>query len=208
MIDKVIVYFEGTSDVACIKTLLKPIVEEKAEKGIAIHFHNVTEGDHKERLVTTYVDKARNILKNNKKTIVVLCPDLYPPNKGFKHETFEQLNDGIYKRFNDNELQKRFRVFCFKYDLEVLLLASVEGLKEILKTDNFKVDWKIPVEDQNHGKSPKKVIQELFLKHFDGKKQYKETFDAPLILNSINYKTLKERCPQCFKPFVEFLEEV
>ena len=31
--------------------------------------------------------------------------------------------------------------------------------------------------------------------------------DAPLILDRANHTTIAERCPQCFGPYVTFLEE-
>jgi hypothetical protein len=41
-----------------------------------------------------------------------------------------------------------------------------------------------------------------------GYRPYKGTIDAPLILGNSNYTTIAQRCPQCFKPFVEYLESL
>lgn len=35
---------------------------------------------------------------------------------------------------------------------------------------------------------------------------YVETEDAPEILAGADYRDLKRRCPQCFAPFVDYLE--
>ncbi len=57
--------------------------------------------------------------------------------KGFAHETFPELEHGILKKFeealkkkqiNDDSLKERFKVFCFKHDLESLILASESQL--------------------------------------------------------------------------------
>ena len=33
-----------------------------------------------------------------------------------------------------------------------------------------------------------------------------DTVDAPLIMSAANYQEIAARCPQCFKPFVDFIE--
>ena len=39
-------------------------------------------------------------------------------------------------------------------------------------------------------------------------KNYQKTVDSTLILGQAHYQDIAERCPQCFKPFVEFLENL
>jgi hypothetical protein len=46
-------------------------------------------------------------------------------------------------------------------------------------------------------------VEQLFSKH--GQK-YQGTVDAPVILESVDYKRLAKDCPQCFAPFIDFLE--
>lgn len=96
-------------------------------------------------------------------------------------------------------------MFCLKHDLEVLVLAAKEELLARLGTARPKIEWKEPVEDQNHGRPPKEVVKELFSAHG---KSYEQTIDAPLILQKADYRILAERCPQCFKPFIEFLSNL
>ena len=103
---------------------------------------------------------------------------------------------------DDDRLKDRFRVFCFKYDLEVLILASEEALKTRLGIDHLEVTWQIPVEDQDHDQPPKKIVETLFKEYGI---RYKGTADAPLILGQSNYLDIADKCPQCFKPFVDFL---
>jgi hypothetical protein len=66
--------------------------------------------------------------------------------------------------------------------------------------------WKLPVEDQNHEQPPSQIIDSLYREFV--KAAYEKTIDAPLILSNANYKDIAERCPQQFKPFVEFLENL
>ncbi|MFM6192849.1 hypothetical protein, partial [Planktothrix sp.] len=101
-------------------------------------------------------------------------PYLYPPNKGFPHKTYQDLKAGIIAKFNqeltqkglnDQRLIKRFKVFCFKYDLEALVLASEAQLKTRLglrKDQKFLISWTIPVEDQNHDQPPSRIVERLF----------------------------------------------
>jgi hypothetical protein len=139
-------------------------------------------------------------------------PDLYPKNKAFPHESFEELQAGILKNFEgalqsrgrkgEARLKERFKVFCFKYDLEALILAAEEALKDRLGAKSLGVAWRIPLEDQNHNHPPKHIVEELFAKH---NKRYQGTVDAPMILGASKYQDIVERCFQCFKPFVQFL---
>ena len=86
----------------------------------------------KEPLLNKGPIKATNILRNRKNSHVFIVPDLYPQNKPFPHTTYEELKIEIMNRFKrellkkriDNRIINRFYIHCFKYDLEVLLLAS------------------------------------------------------------------------------------
>lgn len=212
---KVIVYVEGMSDKFAMEALLAPLIEEKSCQGISIQFFEAPSGDKKESVLTKVPLRAVNIILNDPSAIVVAMPDLYPKNKGFPHETVEELTSGIIARFmnhliykcgnNAVQFENRFKVFCFKHDLEVLLLASVDALKERLGIDELEQSWVIPVEDQNHDNPPKRIVEQLFQKCG---KYYKGTIDAPVILGSVNYRDIANLCEQCFKPFVEFLKEL
>jgi Domain of unknown function (DUF4276) len=187
----------------------------KRKGGIDIAFFETPQGDRKESVLRKVPVRAVNILLNETDSIVVALPDLYPKNKGFPHETFEELEKGIIKNFedalrrkgvsDDKRLLARFRVFCFKYDLEALVLAAEEALMSRLGLKKLDIIWKKPVEEQNHNRPPKFVVEDLFKNNGD---RYEETVDTPLILSASSYSEIMNRCPQCFKPFVLFLENL
>jgi hypothetical protein len=139
-------------------------------------------------------------------------PDLYPPNKAFPHRTLDELREGVRANFraemerlgvHDERMTERFRVFCFKHDFEVLLLAAEDRLLAHLGRPSSPVSWTEPVEEQNHDKPPKRVVEEVFRACGE---RYRETADAPLILEGAGYPTLAERCPEGFGALVHFLE--
>jgi len=214
-IDEVIVYVEGPSDKFAMEKLLNPLITKKKMEGILIQFFEAPEGDKKESVLMKVPLRALNILRNKPNSMVIAMPDLYPRNKGFPHQTFNELRDGVLDQFNealkrkglidDERLKARFQVFCFKYDLEALILASKEKLEDRLETKNLAITWRIPVEDQNHDNPPKYIVKSLFEQHG---KSYRETVDAPVILGAMNYIDIVNQCQQCFKPFVDFLTEL
>ncbi|HEX8651911.1 MAG TPA: DUF4276 family protein [Pyrinomonadaceae bacterium] len=209
---EVMVYVEGPSDKAAMQALLRPLLEQKQQEGTTINFFESPVGDKKESVLMKVPIRAANIILNDPYSIVVAMPDLYPKNKAFPHETVDQLVHGILQNFSDalrmkkaqddTRLKERFKVFCFKYELEALVLAAEDSLKNRLGANSLNVTWQIPVEDQNHDLPPKRIIESLFEKYG---KRYTETVDAPLILSKCLYQDIADRCFQCFKPFVEFL---
>lgn len=210
---RVVVYVEGPSDQLAMEAILAGLIERRRADGVSIEFSGIGSryGDCKTALVTRIPRQAVNILRNTTDTVVVV-PDLYPRNKGFPHETAEQLIAGMNDAFDaalrekgvdDARMKERFRAYCFKHDLEALLLACPEQLRSRLGAHKLKRMWQTPVEDQDQDKPPKVVIEELF--HAHGR-TYANVIDAPSILRGASYREIAERCPECFKPFVEFLE--
>ena len=213
---EVIVYVEGPSDKSAMESLLECLIQRKQREGVVIKFLEAPRGDKKVSVLTKVPRIAVDIIRGRAYSIVVAMPDLYPKNKGgFNHETVDELKAGILKNFNDAlqckdarndvRLKDRFKVFCFKYDLEALILASEEALKSRLGTDHLGVTWRIPVEDQDHDHPPKRIVEDLFKEHG---KRYKGTVDAPFILRASDCQDIAEKCPQCFLPFVEFLTDI
>lgn len=210
---RVEVYVEGESDVYAMKNLLAPLLRAKRGAGVNIKFFRARKGDAKSYLVSIAPVDAASTLPADPGVTMVVMPDLYPKDKPDKHETPEQLRALVVGNFKKaladrgrnctSDLEDRFRVFCFKHDLEALLLAAPRQLGARLGNAGLKETWRRPVEDQNHAKPPKAVVQELFRKH---KKSYDQTVDAPLILASADLSAITQACPQCFKPFVDFLE--
>jgi len=209
---KVFVYVEGPSDKLGMEALLQPLIQKKGQAGVAIRFFESPKGDRKVSVLTKVPVRAANILLNDPHSMVVALPDLYPRNKGFPHETADELVDGVVENFrralrtkgarDDSRVLNRFRVFCFKYDLEALLLASEDGLRRQLGVTSLNPQWRLPVEDQDHGHPPKRIVDDLFTKHG---KHYIATLHVPLILRASHYQDLAKRCPQWFGRFVTFL---
>lgn len=206
---KVMVFVEGPSDKVGLQALLAPLLATKEAQGLGVSFHETTKGDRKKTLLTKTPVKARMILLGDSEAHVVIIPDLYPPNKGFAHQTFAEMEAGIWDAFKkgprpeDARVEERFHVFCFKHEFEALLLALPERLKRRAGVSRTSVAWTTPVEDQNHDKPPKRVVEEVF---GEGGHTYRDTIDAPAILAGADYRQVTDACPQCFKPFVSFLE--
>lgn len=99
----------------------------------------------------------------------------------------------------------RFKVHCLQHDLEALVLASVEALRQRLGTkDRLENLWRRPVELQNDERPPKRVVMDLFSR-YGKKKGYRENLDAPWILERSSLDTVVERCNLRFAPFVNEL---
>lgn len=208
---KVIVYVEGPSDRLAMEELLADLLARLQTAGVVVKFIPT---DGKKKLMLHTPTKAVNILRNDPQAVVTALPDLYPPNVSFEHSTFEELAHGlcheferalVRKRLDDVQLQKRFHVFCFKHDLEALVLAAERQLASHLGVSSVKCTWTRPVEYQDHHVPPKRVVERLFEAHGD---RYQDTVDAPLILGAARYPEIAAACPQCFKPFVDLLESL
>lgn len=169
-----------------MEALLSRLIEEKAEKGIAIGFFEPP-GDRKESVLRKVPELAVRILQNQSDSIVVAMPDLYPLNKSFPHTTAEQLRGGVVAQFEQAVKRLKvsginmahFKAFCFKHDLEALVLAAEPLLAKHLGIRQLKRTWKTPVEDQNKDHPPKTIIEQLFVERG---KSYRETLDTPIIL--------------------------
>ena len=204
---EVFVYVEGPSDQLGMRELFREIMEAAKLDGHSVDFYPL---DGKEPLLNKGPIKALNILRNRPDSFVFLVPDLYPPNKPFPHENYRELENELRKRFHreacrkgcDMHLSERFFVHCFKHDLEALVLASEQALLARLGKSRFSQSWAMPVENQNHGTPPKRIVEALFK---DSGMKYKDTVDVPWILGYSNHGDLVAKCPQNFKPFVDDL---
>jgi len=211
--NQLIVYVEGESDRLALTTLLEPLIDKKNSEGIAIEFASVGQSgnmsNNKKALLVKYPRKAYQIIRNNRESAVVLLPDLYPYNVGVPHVNHSQLRDGVMYSFaallseHENELRSRFEVFCFKHDLEVLLLAAIDQLQEYLGM-NIRRTWSEEVEEQDDNNPPKKIIQSLFHK---AKKRY-GVGTAAEILRKAPLEDIRAKCPQSFAPFLEYIEKL
>ena len=219
---KVIVYVEGISDKFALETLLSSLIEHKKHQRILIEFIGFKSeewkiGNNKKYMIAIIPQRAVNIVINDPNAFVIAIPDLYPINCEFPHETADELIKGIEKNFTDalenksrsydKRMLRRFKAFCFKYDLEAFLLAAHKELLSYLTPCKPKSweRWKKPVENHNNNNPPKKVVENLFN---ECRTHYRATTDAPKILSNADYTKIAGRCSQCFKPFVEFLEHL
>jgi hypothetical protein len=204
---EILIYVEGPSDQLGLRRLLGEVIDSASDMGNKVDFYPM---GGKEPLLNKGPIKALNILRNKPKSWVFLVPDLYPPNKPFPHSNYDELKSELEKKFItelkkrgcEERLRDRFFVHCFKYDLEVLLLASEKNLMERLEVTKFSRKWVKPVEDQNHQRPPKRIVEALFQ---DCGKKYKDTIDAPWILEHSDYNHLRDICYQNFKPFLNDL---
>ena len=213
---RVNIYVEGPSDKSAMEVLLRPLIEHKNSQGFVINFFAAPIGHNKESLINIVPERAANTVLGYPNAIVIAVPDLYPKDKCFPHTNESELIDGITDRFkkslskkgiaDDQRYKERFKVFCFKHDLEALILAAEDSLKSYLGISKFKLKWVKPVEEQDLNKPPKRIVENLFLNR--GKDPYKDSTDAPAILAGADYHDIADKCPQCFKPFVDFLENL
>lgn len=207
----VIVYVEGPSDQLAMQELLAGLLTRLQQKGVEVKF---IPSDNKKNLMLKTPGKAINILRNDPHSVVIALPDLYPPNQGFDHLTFDELDHALQSEFkrelacksiDDDRIYQRFLVFCFKHDLEALILAAESQLASRLGVSSVECTWRKPVEDQNYYKPPKRIVEQLFNNYGS---RYKDTIDAPLILGAAHYQEVAAACPQCFKSFVDYLESL
>ena len=213
---KVLVYVEGPSDQAALRALLRSVLADGQRRGVGIQFLPL--GD-KAKILNTSAGKAARHLAEHPEDRVFALPDLYPmayydgtPNA---HRSFADLERLLTARFAKEAqryrvspaTQAHFRVYCLKHDLEVLLLACRDELRQRLGTDHALGQWRSPVEDQNDDQPPKRVIEGLF-KKYRHKPDYIETVDAPWILERASLEAVLARCSQCFAPFVKELRQI
>lgn len=209
-------YVEGPSDNYALVALLKPIIELGAQKKIGIQFIP-TSG--KELLLNNVARKAADHLSENPNDWVFALPDLYPmkyyDGGSNQHHSVGDLRKVLLKAFNkfanklklSKNVRLNFRVHCLKHDLEALLLAAVAPLRRRLETsDHLTGAWKLPVEDQNDSKPPKRIVESLFIKY--RKRSYQDTIDAPWILERSSLDEVMHACPQCLEPFVQDLRSI
>ena len=209
----VLVYVEGPSDKFALPALLKTIVEAGAQKKVGIQF--ISTGG-KDLLLHNVARKAADHLSENPADWVFALPDLYPMEHyrgtSNQHQSLTDLRNVLYGNFKgcadklklSVKARAQFKVHCLKHDLEAILLAAVAPLQRRLKTtDPLSGVWKVPVEDQNDSKPPKRIVEALFSRYL--KREYQETVDAPWILERSSLDEVLKACPQCLGPFVQEL---
>lgn len=213
---KVFVYVEGRSDSLGLETILSRLLDEARTIGVRVRFLPLR---GKERVLRKAPSRAVVGLTTDPSSWHIALPDLYPmkqyDNTDFSHGSCGELRDLLTRQFREaaadkglpSDAAERFRVHCLKYDLEVLLLAARKQLAERLGTeDRLRSAWRLPVEDQNDDKPPKKVVNGLFRKY--KKRAYSQILDAKPILEKADLNEVARACRQNFKPFVEDLRRI
>ncbi len=194
------VYVEGSSDVSALKALWKAWRERLRAAGHGIEIIDLVD---KARFFQKLGARAAEKLVASPCDLVVGLPDLYPnePYAGtpYRHADLAELQavqrklveEGvrIWPRVTPTAvagLLSRFHATALKHDLEMLLLAAQAELRAVLRTPDKLGGWRLPVEEQNQGRPPKRVIEELFLSKSSERRRYRDTRDAPKVLGGVN----------------------
>ena len=90
----------------------------------------------------------------------------------------------VNKGLNTTVLLQRFYPSALKHDLEMLLLAASDQLRAHLGTSDQLGNWINPVEDQNQGHPPKRVIEQLYMQKKG--RAYLEIKDAVAVLSKVS----------------------
>ena len=206
----IVVYVEGPSDARALEALLRTTVDQASKAGTLIRF---IPADDKKNLRLQVPRRAARMLANDPAKVVFALPDLYPPNVGGAHETFDQLHRVLTSHLekelqregnDDSRVRERFRIHCFQYDLEVLLLANPNALGARLGRHELPVSWRLPLEEQNHHNPPKRIVEALFREHGS---RYNGKIDAPAILAGCDADAIARALPLRFKPFLDDLRQ-
>ncbi len=88
------------------------------------------------------------------------------------------------------------------------MLAAPDALRARLNKTKDKLQgyWRLPVEDQNDKRPPKRVVDELFERYL--KRKYEERLDPSWILGRADLRGIEDACPQNFAPFVRELRSI
>jgi hypothetical protein len=212
---RVLVYVEGPSDRMALEALLEPIIRDAGRRRVGIRF---LVSNDKASILRDSGRKAADQLADNPNDWVFALPDLYPMSSYDRtpdqHRSFAELERLLMKRFTDRAervgvsefARSHFRVHCLKHDLESLVLAAPDALRQRLQTqDALDSHWRKPVEDQNDTRPPKRVVEALFQK-YRRKVRYTDTIDAPWILKRASLEAVVAACPQRFAAFVAELK--
>ena len=194
------VYVEGRSDQLGLESLWAGWRARLAEKGWGFR---VVPLSNKANFLKKFGARAAEKLVANDVDIVVGLPDLHPtaPFKGvagLDHADAETLKDlqrrsvraallNVYgvSEANADRSMARLLPSVFRHDFEMLLLAAADALRIHLGTKEKLGAWRVPVEDQNLDKPPKRIVEQLFLTKSARRRAYRETKDAPAILRRV-----------------------
>lgn len=194
------VFVEGPGDRIALEALWKNWRASLRNAGHGIHVIPLA---NKSQLFRKLGHRAAEKLCGDPQDVAIGLPDLYPnaPYKGteYEHQDVRELKDvqrrlvrsalvnvyGVNQSDTDAFLS-RFLPSAFRHDLEVLLLAAKEELRNHLRTrDRLQGLWCNPVEDQNQDRPPKRVVEGLFKTRSAKRRAYRDTKDAGAVLRNV-----------------------
>jgi hypothetical protein len=195
---KVWIFVEGESDKIALYALWSKWRSKLGKAGWGIH---VVPLEDKPRFFKKIGHRAAEKLANNASDLVVGLPDLYPNAEYVCTEyahvdlaeissvQFRLVKKALHDVFSKSDAEaqavmERFYPIALKHDLEVLLLAAVDELRQVLGTSDALGKWRHPVEDQNQSNPPKYVVEALF--RTKKKQRYRDTTDAKAVLDKVS----------------------
>jgi hypothetical protein len=191
------IFVEGESDRIALNALWAGWQKSLRRVGWGIQIIPL---DNKSRFFQKIGPHAAEKLRNNEDDLAVGLPDLYP-NRQYMDSEYRHVDLAELKRVQVRLVEKRLaEVFGFssrqieaalarfhptalKHDMEMLLLAATDKLREVLDTPDALGNWIHPVEDQNQVKPPKYIVEELF--YTRKKRKYRDTVDAKAVLEKV-----------------------
>lgn len=194
---KVWVFVEGESDRIALNALWASWQTRLGKSGWGIQIHPL---EDKSRYFRKIGHRAAEKMVNDDQDLVIGLPDLYPNGEyshtEFKHDDLSELKsvqtrlvrDALQTVFNlppknAEATLARFFPSALKHDLEALLLAAVDELRQALGTRETLGKWRHPVEDQNQHKPPKYMVEDLF--RTKKKCCYRDTRHAKVVLEKV-----------------------
>ena len=191
---KVWVYVEGRSDKDALSALCRNWRQDLRTRGWGIEYVSLK---NKSEYLRKIGPRTAEKLTNNVNDLVVGLPDLYPnyASGEYRHSNLQELKN-LQIRLVKRSLQKivgpgdsdsrisRFYASALKHDLEMLLLTVPSQLQSLLGMRNAPQGWRLPPEDQNQNKPPKKIVEELFRTRL--KRSYREITDSQAILSKVS----------------------
>lgn len=194
---KVWVFVEGESDRIALNPLWASWQTRLSRSGWGIQIIPL---DDKSKFFRKIGPHAAEKIVNDDHDLVVGLPDLYPNGEyshtKFKHDDLSELKsvqtrlvqDSLQKVFNlspknAGSTMARFFPSALKHDLESLLLAAIDELRQVLGTKEMLGKWQHPVEDQNQQRPPKYIVEELF--RTKKGRAYRDTMHAKVVLEKV-----------------------
>jgi len=214
------VFVEGLSDQLGLEAFWKPWRERLRTKGQGI---KIIPLKNKANFLKKFGQHAAEKLAASGDDLVIGMPDLHPivsyAATAWAHSDAATLKNvqakavraaltttqGFHPKRADAAMARLYPSL-FKYDFEMLLLAAEDALRKTLGTSERLGDWRVPVEDQNLDRPPKRVIEEIFRTKSTTRSTYRDTRDAPAVLGRVVDMPAMLRSPDGRPTCPEFID--